>query len=61
MPFARFRRTRPWIAPTTPRLYWPSTLFVIAALCWLPVFWMQIRLRDPARITASRRQPLPLH
>ncbi|MDX3931807.1 MAG: DUF2269 family protein [Stenotrophomonas sp.] len=42
-------------------MYWPSTLFVIAALCWLPVFWMQIRLRDPARITASRRQPLPLH
>lgn len=48
------------IAPTTPWLYWSITLFVIAALCWLPVVWLQIRLRDLARIAASRGQPLPL-
>ncbi|MBD7952953.1 DUF2269 family protein [Stenotrophomonas sp. Sa5BUN4] len=43
------------------RLYWAITLFVIAALCWLPVVWLRIRLRGLARIAASRGQPLPLH
>ena len=30
----------------TPWLYWSIVLYLVAALCWLPVVWLQIRLRD---------------
>jgi Predicted integral membrane protein len=45
---------------TTPWLYWSIVLFVIAALCWLPVVWLQMRLRDMAQAAAEAGQPLPL-
>ncbi|HVJ36716.1 MAG TPA: DUF2269 domain-containing protein [Stenotrophomonas sp.] len=45
---------------TTPWLYWSLALFVIAALCWLPVVWLQMRLRDLAQAAADSGQPLPL-
>ncbi len=45
---------------TTPWLYWSIVLFVIAALCWLPVVWLQMRLRDIAQAAAEAGQPLPL-
>ncbi len=45
---------------TTPWLYWSIVLFVIAALCWLPVVWLQMRLRDMAQAAADADQPLPL-
>jgi uncharacterized membrane protein len=35
-----------------------STLFVIAGLCWVPVVFIQYRLRDIAR-NAGSQQPLP--
>jgi uncharacterized membrane protein len=38
---------------TTPWLYWSMVLFLIAALCWLPVVWLQMRLRDIA-VAADR-------
>jgi uncharacterized membrane protein len=44
---------------TTPWLYWSIVLFVIAALCWLPVVWLQMRLRDMAQAAADADQPLP--
>jgi uncharacterized membrane protein len=34
-------------------------LFVLAALCWLPVVWLQIRMRDLAVAAASAGEPLP--
>ncbi len=34
-------------------------LFVLAALCWLPVVWLQMRLRDLAGAAASAGTPLP--
>lgn len=47
------------IALTTPWLYWSMVLFVIAALCWLPVVRLQMRLRDIAVEAARRGEPLP--
>ena len=44
---------------TTPWLYWSIVLFVFAACCWLPVVWLQVRLRDVAAAAARERQPLP--
>ncbi|MDH5822649.1 DUF2269 domain-containing protein [Luteimonas sp. RD2P54] len=44
---------------TTPWLYWSIVLFLIAALCWLPVVWLQMRLRDIAAEAAARGVPLP--
>ncbi|AXV17833.1 DUF2269 domain-containing protein (plasmid) [Neorhizobium sp. SOG26] len=47
---------------------WPLTeswivlslfLYVLTGLFWLPVVWIQIQLRDLARLAASRNGPLP--
>ncbi|GGY91273.1 DUF2269 family protein [Pseudoduganella plicata] len=34
-------------------------LFVLAALCWFPVVWLQMRLRDLSAAAASAGTPLP--
>jgi uncharacterized membrane protein len=34
-------------------------LYVVAGLFWLPVVWMQMRMRDLARVAASTAKPLP--
>ncbi len=34
-------------------------LYVVTGLFWLPVVWIQIRLRDIARQAAADEQPLP--
>jgi uncharacterized membrane protein len=34
-------------------------LYVVAGLFWLPVVWMQIRMRDLARVAAATAKPLP--
>ncbi len=34
-------------------------LYVVAGLCWLPVVWIQIRLRDLARHAVATGAPLP--
>jgi uncharacterized membrane protein len=34
-------------------------LYVVAGLCWLPVVWIQTRLRNLARAAAAAGQPLP--
>jgi uncharacterized membrane protein len=44
---------------TTPWLYWSIVLFVFAALCWLPVVWLQMRLRDIAAAAAASGEALP--
>jgi len=35
-------------------------LYCLAGLCWLPVVWLQIRMRDMARDSAARATSLPL-
>lgn len=34
-------------------------LYVFVGLFWLPVVWVQIRLRDMARLAAAQGEPLP--
>lgn len=34
-------------------------LYTLAGLCWLPVVWLQIRMRDAAHTAARQGQPLP--
>ena len=34
-------------------------LYVLVGLCWLPVVWIQIQLRDLARASAGQGKPLP--
>lgn len=34
-------------------------LYVVTGLCWLPVVWIQMRLRRLAQAAAERGQPLP--
>jgi len=42
----------PWIA-------WSLALYVLAGACWLPVVWMQIRMRDLAAAAARTNAELP--
>lgn len=41
----------PWIATSI-------ALYIVTGACWLPVVWIQIRLRDLARNAARRGEPL---
>lgn len=41
-----------WIA-------WSLGLYLLAGLCWLPVVWQQIRMRDMARQAATSGTALP--
>ena len=34
-------------------------LYALAGLCWLPVVWLQIRMRNIAQTAALQDQPLP--
>ena len=34
-------------------------LYVVAGVFWLPVVWMQLRMRNLARAAAARAEPLP--
>lgn len=40
-------------------LRWSVGLYAVAIACWLPVVWLQIRLRDLAAAAAARGEPLP--
>jgi uncharacterized membrane protein len=38
---------------------WSIGLYVLAGACWLPVVWIQIRLRDMAAAAAQDGTDLP--
>jgi uncharacterized membrane protein len=40
-------------------IVWSTGLFILAAACWLPVIWLQVRLRDIARQAAADGTELP--
>ena len=42
----------PWIA-------WSVALYLLAGACWLPVVWMQIRMREMARVATAQGTGLP--
>lgn len=44
--------TQGWIVAT-------GVLYAVAGFCWLPVLWIQRRMRDLARKAAERSEPLP--
>lgn len=44
---------------TTEWIVFSLGLYVVVGLFWLPVLWIQIRLRDMARVAAARDEPLP--
>jgi uncharacterized membrane protein len=41
-----------WIA-------WSIALYLVAGACWLPVVWMQLRMREMARVAMEASEPLP--
>ncbi|MEE9434446.1 MAG: DUF2269 domain-containing protein [Sphingorhabdus sp.] len=43
----------------TPWIVWSLALYIFIGLCWLPVVWIQIRLRDLAREAAQNDSVLP--
>jgi uncharacterized membrane protein len=49
---AHFPLTSKWIVASI-------ALYLLAGACWLPVVWMQIRMRDMARQAASSDAELP--
>jgi uncharacterized membrane protein len=49
---AGYQFTDFWIA-------WGLVLYFFAGICWLPVVWMQIKMRNMARHALETRQPLP--
>jgi uncharacterized membrane protein len=40
-------------------LKWSIILYVVAGLCWLPVIFLQMRMRDIAAAAAAGREQLP--
>ena len=40
-------------------ILWTIALYVLAGACWLPVVWMQIKMRDMARAAAASGTALP--
>jgi uncharacterized membrane protein len=46
----------PW---TTPWVLWALGLYVLTGLCWLPVVWLQIKLRNLLKESIERGVELP--
>jgi uncharacterized membrane protein len=44
---------------TSPWILWSLVLYLVAGAAWLPVVWMQIRMRDMARAAADQGSALP--
>lgn len=54
-----------WMAHTagfaldSPWLLWSMSLYALAGACWLPVVWLQLRMRDMAQAAAATSSELP--
>jgi len=40
-------------------IQWSLALYALAGICWLPVVWLQLRMRDMAQTAARENTPLP--
>lgn len=40
-------------------LFLALCLYLFAGACWLPVVWMQIKMRDIAKVSINNNSPLP--
>ncbi len=47
--------------PTAPWLMWTYGIYVLAGLCWLPVVWIQIQLKQMVHTALDNGTPLPDH
>lgn len=45
--------------PTETWLMWTYGLYALAGACWLPVVWLQVRMRDLAASSCAGKRPLP--
>jgi uncharacterized membrane protein len=45
--------------PTSRWIVWSTLLYLVAGACWVPVVWMQLRMRDMARDAAAAGTELP--
>jgi len=46
--------------PLTSRwILWSTVLYLVAGACWLPVVWLQIRMRELARTAVGENAALP--
>lgn len=43
----------------TPWVAWSLALYAVAIACWLPVLWIQVRMRDLAVAAEAAGAPLP--
>jgi len=46
-------------SPAETWLIWTYGLYLAAGVCWLPVVWLQMRMRDIAAAVAADGRPLP--
>jgi uncharacterized membrane protein len=46
-------------SPSAPWLVVSLLLYLLAGTCWLPVVWLQIRMRDDSAAALANGQPLP--
>ncbi len=44
---------------TSTWIVWSIALYVLAGVCWLPVVWLQLRMRDMAVAAAQSGEALP--
>lgn len=44
---------------TSAWIVWSIALYLVAGACWLPVVWLQIRMRDMAQASARDNLALP--
>lgn len=44
---------------STPWIWWSIALYFLAGAAWLPVVWMQIRMRNMAQMAANTGADLP--
>lgn len=44
---------------TTTWIFWSFVLYFVAGACWLPVVWLQLRMRALAEAAAAAGLPLP--
>ena len=44
---------------TTGWILWSTALYLVAGACWLPVVWLQLRMRELARAAVAESTPLP--
>lgn len=46
-------------SPTSRWILWSALLYLVAGACWLPVVWLQIRMREMARAAVAANEELP--